>query len=107
MIPREQGDHYRVVFAESSGPTTVRLRVRRFEKQTLRLLSAARIDEISARSSLSVREVEVLRMLIDGASSAEIAAKLGISEHTVKFHRTNVLTKVGADSRADLLRLFL
>lgn len=48
---------------------------------------------------LSVRELEVLQFLAGGCSNKEIAAKLRISEGTVKNHMTNVLGKLGALDR--------
>jgi DNA-binding NarL/FixJ family response regulator len=48
---------------------------------------------------LSERELEVLRLLADGASNREIAAALFLAEGTVKNHVTNVLAKLGARDR--------
>jgi DNA-binding CsgD family transcriptional regulator len=42
---------------------------------------------------------------MDGCGVDEIAGALEISPRTVKFHQANVLQKLGADSRADLMRL--
>ncbi|HEY2090412.1 MAG TPA: helix-turn-helix transcriptional regulator, partial [Thermoanaerobaculia bacterium] len=50
---------------------------------------------------LTSREVEVLRLIADGASNATIAERLVISVHTVKRHVANVLQKLGAASRAE------
>nr|MDP9115518.1 response regulator transcription factor [Acidobacteriota bacterium] len=50
---------------------------------------------------LTPREMEVLRMMADGAANKEIAWKLGISEHTVKFHITSIMGKLRANSRTD------
>lgn len=51
---------------------------------------------------LSERELEVLIAVTDGLRNKEIAARLGISENTVKFHLGNILGKVHAQSRSDL-----
>jgi DNA-binding NarL/FixJ family response regulator len=48
---------------------------------------------------LSDRELEVLRLLADGASNREIAAAVFLAEGTVKNHVTNVLAKLGARDR--------
>src|SRR5215467_1459897 len=50
---------------------------------------------------LTPREIEVLRLLADGLGNKDIAAKLGISEHTIKFHIRSILGKLGAASRTE------
>jgi DNA-binding NarL/FixJ family response regulator len=55
--------------------------------------------------ALTPREIEVLRLLADGASNKLIAHKLGISEHTVKFHVTSILSKLNAGSRTEAVTL--
>lgn len=54
---------------------------------------------------LTSRETQVLRMMADGASNKEIAAELGISNNTVKFHVGQVLAKLGAGSRTEAVRI--
>jgi len=48
---------------------------------------------------LTAREMEVLRLVADGLSDREVAARLDLSEHTVHRHITNILTKTGLPSR--------
>ena len=55
----------------------------------------------TADASLTPREIEVLRMLAEGLANKNIAWKLGISEHTVKFHITSIFTKLNVSSRAE------
>lgn len=50
---------------------------------------------------LTSREIDVLRMLAEGLGNKDIAAALAISEHTVKFHVSSILSKLGADSRTE------
>jgi two-component system, NarL family, response regulator YdfI len=50
---------------------------------------------------LTRREREVLQMLASGVGNKEIAAQLAISEHTVKFHVTSILGKLGAATRTE------
>jgi DNA-binding NarL/FixJ family response regulator len=55
----------------------------------------------SGGAALTPRETEVLRMMADGAANKEIAWKLAISEHTVKFHVASVMGKLNASSRTE------
>ena len=50
---------------------------------------------------ITPREREVLAMLAEGLGNKAIAARLGISTHTVKFHVAAILQKLGARSRAE------
>jgi DNA-binding NarL/FixJ family response regulator len=56
-----------------------------------------------ASSALTARETEVLRMIAQGLANKEIAWRLGISEHTVKFHVSALLGKLGAGTRAEAI----
>ena len=60
-------------------------------------------EHFSARHDLSVREKEVLRLVIGEQSNAEIAAALFVSESTVKFHVHNLLKKTGCKTRVELV----
>jgi two-component system, NarL family, response regulator YdfI len=50
---------------------------------------------------LTPRETEVLQLLGDGLGNKDIAGKLNISEHTIKFHIRSILGKLGATSRTE------
>jgi DNA-binding NarL/FixJ family response regulator len=50
---------------------------------------------------LTARELEVLELLSAGLPNKQIARKLRISEHTVKFHISSIYTKLGAASRTE------
>ncbi len=50
---------------------------------------------------LTAREREVLQLLAEGLSNKAIAGRLGISEHTVKFHVNAIMGKLSAQSRTD------
>lgn len=54
---------------------------------------------------LTPRENEVLQMLASGLGNKEIAVKLAISEHTVKFHVASILGKLGAASRTEAVSI--
>lgn len=53
----------------------------------------------SSSSALSVRELEVVSLVADGLSNPEIAAKLHVSETTVKSHLAHIYPKLGVSSR--------
>ena len=59
----------------------------------------------SVAEPLTPREVEALGMLAEGQSNKAIAYRLGISEHTVKFHVTSILAKLNAGSRTEAVTL--
>ena len=50
---------------------------------------------------LTPREIEVLRMVAEGLGNKEVASRLGISDHTVKFHISSIFAKLGASSRTE------
>lgn len=56
-------------------------------------------------AALTRREGEVLRLLAHGRANKEIAAELVISERTVKFHVSAILSKLGAGNRTEAVRL--
>jgi FixJ family two-component response regulator len=55
--------------------------------------------------TLTAREQEVMALVTTGLMNKQIAAEMGVSEITVKFHRHNVTRKMGARSVADLVRM--
>ncbi len=75
------------------------------------LAPAAPGDEAASRAEsrggfalveeLTPRELEVLRLMAEGLPNKAIALRLGISEHTVKFHVNAILGKLGAASRTE------
>jgi DNA-binding NarL/FixJ family response regulator len=77
---------------------------------------AQRILEVVARQSqwrqaatpvlteLTEREIEVLRLIVQGHTNRQIADTLKLSVRTVEYHRANMTSKLGLHSRADLVR---
>jgi FixJ family two-component response regulator len=59
----------------------------------------------SAYDALTAREKEIMNFVAAGLMNKQIAGKLEVSVVTVKFHRANVMRKVGAKSVADLVRM--
>ena len=62
-------------------------------------------DEISIRSDLTARELEVLRWLARGHSNHQVAREMAITDDTVKFHVGNILSKFGVASRSKAVAL--
>jgi NarL family two-component system response regulator YdfI len=69
------------------------------------LLSRERSELAFSDPILSPREIEILRMVAEGLGNKEIAAKLSISDHTVKFHISSIFAKLGAANRAEAVTL--
>jgi FixJ family two-component response regulator len=55
-------------------------------------------------ASLTPRESEVMAQVVAGQLNKQVAADLGIGEHTIKVHRARVMEKMGVVSLADLVR---
>jgi DNA-binding CsgD family transcriptional regulator len=65
--------------------------------------SAERLDVFSRAFALSPREAELLKVLADGADTAQAAARLYLSQHTVQDHLKSIFDKTAARSRRELL----
>lgn len=66
-----------------------------------------RIAQLAKSAALSPREHEVLQLLLLGRNYAEIGTALRITPRTARFHQHNILEKIGAESRLDIVRLLL
>jgi len=53
---------------------------------------------------LTTRETEVLQLIMQGLANKQVALKLNISEHTVKFHLSSLYTKLNVSSRTEAIR---
>lgn len=61
----------------------------------------AAAGELPPGEPLTERESHVLALMAEGAANKEIASRLHISEHTVKFHVSSILNKLGAATRTE------
>lgn len=72
--------------------------------QSMRDHDGADIDPVNR---LTLRQREILRLLVDGHSAKAIAARLGISPRTVEFHKYAMMEALGVSSSAELIRFAL
>jgi FixJ family two-component response regulator len=77
-----------------------------FAKDRARRESEKTTSDVRANfDTLTSREQEVMALVTAGLMNKQIAAEIGVSEITVKFHRGNVMRKMGARSLADLVKM--
>jgi NarL family two-component system response regulator LiaR len=69
------------------------------------LIKAA--TEPATEDGLTTRELEILRLMVNGDSNPDIAEKLFVSRSTVKFHVSNILMKLGAATRTEAVAIAL
>jgi DNA-binding NarL/FixJ family response regulator len=68
---------------------------------------AAELAEHAGDDELTIREIDVLRLIAGGNSNKLIADQLSIGEATVKSHVTNILSKLGANDRSHAVTIAL
>jgi len=68
---------------------------------------AARLADRMSRAQLSMRELDVLRLLVGGKRNREIASVLDITEGTVKLHVSSILGKLGVVDRTEAVTVAL
>jgi NarL family two-component system response regulator YdfI len=73
--------------------------------QDIPALVAERPLPAAPSQTLTPREIQVLAMLAEGHGNKTIAWKLGISEHTAKFHVASILSKLNAGTRTEAVTL--
>ncbi|MFW6068485.1 MAG: response regulator [Chloroflexota bacterium] len=75
--------------------------------EAAQVLIRATQQEPSPVQAFTTREQEVLALMVEGMSNAEIAQELVLSTATVKFHVSNVLSKLGVRSRTEAVAMAL
>jgi len=101
IVPRDASTAEISAAIEAAAAGLVVLDPQALETAALRTAAPAESE------SLSPRETEVLRLIADGSSNKNIAWRLNISEHTVKFHVNSILSKMNAGSRTEAVMLGL
>ena len=90
------------VMAEAT--TLAEARVFEVEVDAYILAALDRSREDRPIERMTVRELQVLELLVDGLSNKAIAARLGVSDETVKFHLSSILGKLGAANRTEAVK---
>lgn len=62
------------------------------------------VDEDDETITLTGREIEVLKLIVQGNTNRQIAEKLGLSVRTVESHRANIMSKLNLRNRVELVR---
>jgi len=106
MEPKTFHERTRMTDRRRSARVDARSETTQPARDRYRAVVDERLAEMVKAFALSPRERQVLELLLYGRTADEIGKKLGVSARTVKFHQTNVLDKLDADSRLDLFRLF-
>lgn len=73
--------------------------------EATRLLIQAKTQRNPQDFNLSKRELEVLELLVEGLSNADIAERMSVSASTVKFHVSSILGKLGASTRTEAVSM--
>jgi DNA-binding NarL/FixJ family response regulator len=102
LLPRDASAGEILSAVEAAGNGMVAIDPRELDAL---LVSAPAAPVAAVSSTLTARELEVLRMMAEGTANKNIAWKLGISEHTVKFHVASILGKLGAGSRTEAVTI--
>ena len=98
LLPRDASAEQILAAVEAAAAGFVAADPREFEA----LLPSYTASEPSV---LTAREIEVLRMMAEGEANKQIAWKLQISEHTVKFHVASILGKLNAGTRTEAVTI--
>jgi DNA-binding NarL/FixJ family response regulator len=106
-----QGEHQKAqTLLDEAKSISFDLGMRPLYQKALALMNSSPPQQLPASkypSSLTEREVEVLRLVARGATNSEIAGDLVLSQRTVQRHISNIYAKIAARNRADATTFFL
>jgi len=105
VLPRQAAPEEIVGAVEAAAAGLIALHPAAAESIWSLLPAPVRTTVAPAGQALTPREIEVLGMMAEGLGNKTIARRLGISEHTVKFHVGSILTKLNASSRTEAVTL--
>src|ERR1700758_804755 len=96
ILPRESSENeiLSAVVAADRGLVLLDPDVTKELASRTRAVSSTLENAAESLEELTAREIEVLRLMAEGFGNKQIAARLGISDHTVKFHISSILAKL-------------
>jgi NarL family two-component system response regulator YdfI len=101
ILPRDATPEEIVVALQAAAAGLVALHPDVLDSMLSRIRPGRQSELDPSSQILTPREIEVLRMIAEGLGNKEIASRLGISDHTVKFHISSIFGKLGASSRTE------
>ncbi len=107
VLPRHASPREIIAAIESAANGLVAIHPDSLEALQPAPTAAERTGAATAQRTLTARETEVLAMIADGLGNKIIAARLGISTHTVKFHIASIFAKLNAGSRTEAVTIGL
>lgn len=101
-----RGHFLELVRVKPVGARALSVRTQHIDDAITRAIVRTKLDCICDDARLTERERQILRLLLVGEDSSQVAKRLSISDRTVRFHQTNLMRKLGVDARSELTRLF-
>ncbi len=101
ILPRDATSEEIVAAIQATATGLVVLHPHVLRSMLSPILPGEESEPLPSDQTLTPREIEVLRMVAEGLGNKEIASRLGISDHTVKFHISSIFAKLGASSRTE------
>jgi two-component system, NarL family, response regulator YdfI len=105
ILPRDASSEEIIAALQAAATGLIALHPDAFDYLLSRIRFEDRPELAFSDPILSAREIEILRMIAEGLGNKEIASKLRISDHTVKFHISSIFAKLGAANRAEAVTL--